>query len=247
METLSNFSRKTKKAPARSKSVEEFYLLTTKLFCGHCKSAMVGICGTSKTGKIHQYYQCVNNRKKACKMKSVKKFYIEDLIVEKVISILTDEVIDKIAQNICELSEKESNTDILKRLKKKIRKNETATENLIKALESGKATDIISAQIEKRQLEKQDLQAQFAREKILKPQLKFAQVKFFFDRFKKGDVNGINFRRSLIDTFINKIYLYDSKLHIFCNVQDSKIEMPLDKLKSSSNGRVVERAGFEPA
>lgn len=39
---------KNKKAPARAKAKVD-YLLTTKLFCGHCKAAMTGISGTSKT------------------------------------------------------------------------------------------------------------------------------------------------------------------------------------------------------
>jgi len=38
---------KNKKAPARAKAVEENYLLTTRLFCGHCQAAMTGLSGTS--------------------------------------------------------------------------------------------------------------------------------------------------------------------------------------------------------
>ena len=48
---------KNKKAPARARAKEE-YLLTTKLFCGHCREMMTGISGTSKTGAIHNYYTC---------------------------------------------------------------------------------------------------------------------------------------------------------------------------------------------
>ncbi|MDR1467292.1 MAG: hypothetical protein LBI55_02570 [Oscillospiraceae bacterium] len=61
---------------------------------------------------------------------------------------------------------KKSNSDTIKRLKKLVKENEVATTNLIKTLESDKAVDIISVQIEKRQLEKQNLEAQIAREKI---------------------------------------------------------------------------------
>ena len=46
---------KNKKAPARARAKTE-YLLTTKLFCGHCKDMMTGYSGTSKTGKLHNYY-----------------------------------------------------------------------------------------------------------------------------------------------------------------------------------------------
>lgn len=55
---------KNKKAPARAKAKEEMYLLSTKIFCGHCKSSIIGVSGTSRNRKVHQYYQCSNNRKK---------------------------------------------------------------------------------------------------------------------------------------------------------------------------------------
>jgi DNA invertase Pin-like site-specific DNA recombinase len=126
---------KNKKTPARAKAVGEFYLLTTKLFCGHCEAAMVGVSGTSHTGKIHQYYQCVTNRRRNCKKKTVQKAYIEDLVVEKVKNLLTDENIDRIAVKVSDLCQKERNTDTLKRLNKQLKENEAATNNLVKALE----------------------------------------------------------------------------------------------------------------
>ena len=102
---------KNKKAPARAKAKQEMYLLSSKMFCGQCESSITGVSGTSRNGKIHQYYQCSNSRKKKCDLKSVKKSYIEDLIIKTVMSILTDDKINEIAKNVCELSEKESNTD----------------------------------------------------------------------------------------------------------------------------------------
>jgi hypothetical protein len=40
-----------KQAPAKARAKTE-YLLTTKLFCGHCEDVMTGILGTSKMGKL---------------------------------------------------------------------------------------------------------------------------------------------------------------------------------------------------
>ena len=67
-----------KKATARAKA-EIIYLLSTKLFCGKCRSAMVGESGTSKTGKKYYYYACVKKkREKACDITSEK--YRQQLI-----------------------------------------------------------------------------------------------------------------------------------------------------------------------
>lgn len=85
--------KKNKKAPARFKAAEEQYILTTKLFCGHCGAFMVGESGTGRNG-IHQYYKCVSVKKhKGCKKKSVRKNWIEDIIVNETVDMLHDDAI----------------------------------------------------------------------------------------------------------------------------------------------------------
>ena len=222
---------KNKKAPARAKAIDENYLLTTKLFCECCSAAMTGVSGTSKTGALHQYYQCVTNRRKAgCKKKIVKKSYIEDKVIEETVKILTPKYIDMLAKSIEKRCEQESNNDNVKRINKLIRENNKATDNLIKALEEGKAADIISAQIEKRQNEKVDLETQLVMEKIQRPTLKYEQMKFFFERFTKGDTNDINYRKALVDVLIARIELSDDHMTIYYNASDGqKSTVHLDK------------------
>ena len=51
---------------------------------------MEGVSGTSKTGKTHRYYYCLNQRKKKCSAKTVRKDEIEVRIEEIVTSFLAD-------------------------------------------------------------------------------------------------------------------------------------------------------------
>ena len=212
---------------------------------------MTGVSGTGRHGVIHHYYQCVTNRKKGgCKKKTVKKGFIEDLVVTEIINTLTDDYIDDIACKISELSAREGNTDTVKRLRRLLKENETATANLIKAIEAGKAVDILSSQIEKRQLEKTDLETQIAKEKLINPVLAFDEVKFFFEKFKHGDVNSMTYRMTLIDTFVSRIYLYDgddARLEIFCHASEKGINIPIGEPTSGSPmGQMVEAGGVEP-
>ena len=242
---------KNRKAPARTKAVDEHYLLTTKIFCGHCNCAMTGVSGTSSTGKIHQYYNCVaQKRKGGCKKKSEQKTVIEDLVVREVHAVLNDEHIDNIARRIADLSAKESNTDTLKRLNRLLKENAEATANLIKAIEAGKAVDVLSAQIEVRQAERADLEAQLAQEKLMQPILTYEEVKFFFDKFKGGDANDIAYRTALIDTFISRVDVFDgddSRIEIYCHASESKINCSLDKREMrSSKEQLAPQVGLEP-
>ena len=79
---VQSMMNKYKNGPARTHGEGE-YLLTTKLFCGHCKEMMVGYGGTSKTGRQYHYYMCKNARRKKCGKKIVSKSYIEDRVVNE--------------------------------------------------------------------------------------------------------------------------------------------------------------------
>lgn len=75
----------TKKRPAAKKADIE-YLLSGRLFCGHCESPMFGISGTSKTkGQKHRYYAC----RSQYNLKTCDKKYNKKDELEKAVAILT--------------------------------------------------------------------------------------------------------------------------------------------------------------
>ena len=92
---------KNKRAPARTRGEGE-YLLTTKLFCGHCKNMMIGYCGTGKYGAKYHYYICKEVRKKRCDKKIISKKLIEDRVIEECLKLLTDENIHFIAKKVAD-------------------------------------------------------------------------------------------------------------------------------------------------
>ena len=49
----------------------------------------------------------------------------------------------------------------------------------------------------------------------------------------------------LVDTFVNKIYLYDDRMAVLCVIQDSHSDVTIDDL-SSSRVVLVEAGGVEP-
>lgn len=236
---------KNKKAPARAKAKVD-YLLTTKLFCGHCKAAMTGISGTSHTEKKYHYYQCTTNRRdKSCDKKTVGKEYIEDLVVQKLREFLTTENINTISQEVVDLCERERNNDTLKRLQKLIRENEKATENLLKALDSGQITNVIVDRIAQKKKEHSELEQQLLLEQVKYPAPKVSEIRFFLSQFKKGGINDLKYRQGLIDMLVNRIDLYDGKMTVLCNIQNGHFDVDLDEI-SSSKGRLVEVRGIEP-
>ena len=122
--------KKNSRAPARHKA-EDDYLLTTKLFCGMCGAMMFGECGTGRNKVVHHYYKCATAKRfKTCKKKTVRKEWLEDLVVAETMKLIQDDaVIDAIVAEVMELQDQENTT--LPLLEKQMREVENGIENIL--------------------------------------------------------------------------------------------------------------------
>ncbi|MDR0294506.1 MAG: hypothetical protein LBH95_10205, partial [Oscillospiraceae bacterium] len=78
------------------------------------------------------------------------------------------------------------------------------------------------------------LEIALAREKIEKTPLTKEQIVFWISRFKGGDVENPEYRRNLVDIFVNSIFLYDDKLVITFNWKDGSKTVTLAELEAAS-------------
>ena len=229
---------KNKKAPARTKAKQE-YLLTTKLFCGKCRDMMTGIKGTSHTGAAYYYYKCNNAKKKQCDKKAVQKDYIEDLVIAECRKQLTPANIDKIAHEVVALCEREKDNSNLKRIEKLMRENERKQRNLMNAVAECEIESVrksLYAEISRLNTELDTLKNEYAIEQAGAVSLTITEVKFFLSQLRKGKADDISYRKTLINVFVNAIYLYDDKLVIFFNSGDKPVTIDdelLDQIENS--------------
>ena len=129
-------------APARGKAKVD-YLLAGKLFCGHCGGSMNGESGTSKTGAIHNYYTCyTRKRQHSCDKKPLKKDWIEYIVAQDAMALMTDEVIEELADMAMAQTEQDlkENTRIPE-LSDRLKEIESGISNITRAIEKGIASD----------------------------------------------------------------------------------------------------------
>ena len=210
---------KNKKAPARRKA-EDDYLLTTKLHCGYCGALMFGESGTSRTGEVHRYYKCATaKKKKGCKKKTVRKQWLEDLVVNQTMQLVrNDAAMESIIAKVMELQNKE-NTNI-PLYEKQLRDAESGIQTMLNAIQAGILTSSTKERLEQLEETKRELEARIAEEKLAKPKIKEEFIRFWLLRFRKLDMSLKDQRQALVDTFINSIYLYDDKVLITFNYQE---------------------------
>lgn len=223
---------KNKRAPAR-KRAEEDYLLSTKLYCGHCGVYMNGESGTSHTSKIHRYYKCSNaKKKKTCTKKTVKKDWIEDLIIEETVKlIMDDKVIDAIINSVLDHQESENNN--IPYYEKQLSEVEKAIDNMLNAIQQGILTSSTKERLEELESRKKELEDRITLEELSKPKISEDFITFYLHQFRKLDIDKIEHRKALIDTFVNAIYLYDDKVIIAFNYKDGSKTVELNEVNTA--------------
>ena len=194
----------------------EDYILSGKLFCGHCKEPMDGVSGTSGTGKTYRYYKCLKSPKK-CKKKNVRKDYIESLILDICRDLLSDEMIDKIVREVEELNRKDMESTAVIKLREEIKSTEKKIEVLLDQLEEGVNSSNIVKRLKKREDELEDLKKQLRKEQAKQRKIDPDIARTVLVSIRAGSRDDINHQKMLVNTIIDRIYLYDDHFSIYLN------------------------------
>jgi DNA invertase Pin-like site-specific DNA recombinase len=231
-------SRKKVPASRRSNSDVDF-LLTGKVFCGYCKGTIRGMSGTGKSGNKFYYYACHNKIYKHanCNKKNVKKDWLETEVTRLTAeNILTDEIIEYIADKVVEIQKAEQeDKSMLRYYEQQLRETKSALNNIVKAIEAGLITATTKTRLFELEEQKATLEGEIEREKIIAPIINKEQVIFFLKRFRGGDINDKDYQRQIIEAFVNKALLYDDKIIITYNISNDSNEL---------SAEIVENAAF---
>jgi len=193
-----------------AKKIEGGFLLTSKLFCGHCGAPMTGDGGTSKTGRVYSYYTCNNRRLKKCDKERAPKEWIEDIVVQALANIANnDEMIETFADRFMEWQEKKQKSSIVATLDERLKKIEAAIRNTLSVIDSGFVTDSLKTHLMELESERLSVEQGKAKALLDEPELKRSQIVFFLRRFRNADTSDIKWRIYLVETFLKAAYLYD--------------------------------------
>ena len=214
-------TRNVVKSRRRRSTME--YLLTGKLFCGHCKSAMVGSSGTGRNGTMHYYYRCRNNAEQhTCDKKPVRKDDIERLVVEALRACVTrPENIQWMTDLVMKYRDQLLEDSQLSYLESRLSDNKTALRNVMKAIEAGIITETTKARMEELEAEQKQLLADILVEKRAIPPITRDHVEYYFASFRDGEVTDRKYQKLLIDHFLRAVYLYDDHLKLYFSYTDS--------------------------
>ena len=212
------------------------YLLTTKLFCGKCGTLMGGESGTSHMGNTYYYYKCGNAKrhgKAHCDLKAIRKEPLERFVVETAIKVIfSDEIIERLIDLIMEAQQQENTR--LPVLKDQLRDTEKRLANLLEAIEQGILTPTTKQRLDELEARKEALNTSILEEELKKPVLTREWMRFWFEKFRKGDMRNMEHQRQIIDTFVNSVYVFDDRVVLNFNFTDDAKTVTREEVLGSS-------------
>lgn len=207
-------------SPGRGKAKVN-YLLSGKLYCGECKSGMIGECGRGRHGTTYNYYKCSNQKRHlGCSMQPVKKEWIESLVArETARSILQQDNIKVIATRCVEINRKESAENAeCELLQSKLSDTQKSIANIMKAIEMG----VVTRNTQQRLQELEELEDQLSYEievsKLKVPNLTEDQIVFMLSQYQTENQDSPEFIEKIIDAFVDSVYLYPDRLIVTYNL-----------------------------
>ena len=239
-----------RRAPARVWSKTE-YLLTDKLFCGHCGEMMVGESGHGRNGIKHSYYTCLNRKKKkSCDKKPVRQDVIEPLVLRAIGKLLENPAtLENIADQVWAAYERsDTSGDTIKALDKQIADVDRALSNVMKAIEMGIINEMTKTRMDELTNQKQALSTARAEAGLAEGfKLTRDMILFFLQEISALDMADRDSQKRLIKTFVNAIYLYDDHFDIAFNYTDNgNVVVRMQEINDAACGEAFGRCAQSP-
>ncbi len=204
--------RARQRSRGRKKSMEE-YLLSGKVFCGRCGKLLVGESGTSATGETYRYYKCATRKRnpKGCHKRVEKKAQLEDVVVAYICrEVLTDEMIEQIAEKEFELLDEEAcDKNKLMAFEAEYKEASKKIENILEAIENGLYTPKTKERLLDLEAQQSDLETKIVKEKLKKPEFTKDHIVFWLTKFRAGDINDYDYKKAVINALVNSVFVYD--------------------------------------
>ena len=218
------------------------YLLTGKLYCGHCGTEMVSDGGTSRHGTKHYYYTCKKRKKQECDKRRENKDALELYVTTCVRDFLSDpENAEKAVDDVLAYYDQRTDEQNLKSVNAKIAQVHKEVVQLADAFVKAKSA-LLQNSIEEKMSEYEvllnDLETQKAQLELERGyRLTKQDLLTFIQEILKGDINDKDYQKQIIDHLVSQVFVSDDDTVVYFNIRGGKdIEtLTVDDTKTASD------------
>ena len=176
--------------------------------------------------------------KHTCDKKTVKKEWIEDIVVKHTREMMIDDnVIEDIAGIVFRNAKKEN--PAIQLLKQRLSETENALNNLLRAIEEGIITSTTKQRMIELEQTRDEIKLKLIKEEMKKPTITKEGLVLWIKHIQSMSLETKEHKQRLIDIFVNAVYLYDDKLVITFNYKEASKTVTLKEV----NGSIIECSG----
>ena len=187
---------------------------------------MTGEIGTSHTETKYRYYKCNQAKKKKCDKKTVRKEWLENLVIDTILELITDvSVIEELAEHVYRFQDLESAESIL--LKTQLDEVQKTLNNLAEAMAQSIFSATTKRLLDDLEEQKKNIETDIIQYQIRNPIIPKEQLLLALYNYRMLDMSMQSDRQKLIDSFLNSIYLYDDHFIITFNYKNTSKKVSL--------------------
>lgn len=209
------------------------FIMTGKMYCGLCGAAMIGDSGTAKNGTRHYYYSCLQKKNhRACTKKSVRKDETENTVIDFLLDqVLTEPVMESMADIIHREFLKLKDNSPVPILEKTLADVNRQIRNINSAIANGIYSESTVTTLKDLEARAKTLQQELQVQKAVEADYSDRdRVLFWLHKMKGADRQKHATRVSLVNTFINAVYVFDDHIRLLVNTKEGTERIPFDAL-----------------
>jgi hypothetical protein len=122
---------------------------------------------------------------------------------------------------------------VLPNLEKQLAETEKGLENLVNAIQQGMLTPTTKKRLDELEAVKTDIEIKILQAKLERQLLTEENIIHWISRFKGGNIESKEYQRTIIDLFVNAIYLFDDRIVFTYNFKSESRTISLDDIEGS--------------
>ena len=124
---------------------------------------------------------------------------------------MSDDNIQTIATKVMELVEEDSSTAVeLKHYKNELKETQKKIKNIVDMIADGLANKSVAEKLTELENYEKDILLNIEFLNMKKPTLTHAQIVYWLETFKEGDVHDDEYKRKVINALLHSVYVYDT-------------------------------------
>lgn len=118
-------------------------------------------------------------------------------------------------------------------LKQQLQHCEAEIRNVMKAIRQGIITDTTKECLEDLESQRESLRGSIAQLQLERRKFSKEEIVDWISRYRDGNINDPEYRREIIDIFVNSVYVYDDKLILTYNYKDGSQTLTLQEVEAA--------------